>query len=291
LSRVFLPASDDPIASVIMLCRGNYPRLESCLASLSRNVGADVRYEVILLLNDAEPDVIEGLQRPESTPGTDTFVFTPEADTYVDSSQPTTSYGTSTSLRVDASPASQSFLRFKPSQLEGRKVLGARLRMYQRDASPLGGRVFSMSSNSWSQSATWATKPAIDGRQLASFGSVQFGQWYEADVGAEAVQGDEAVSLAIDSTSSDGSLWGSREFDRQPQLVVEVEREPGSVADGLSQVAGPTFASSNPTTYAGNRRLATTEGGRQIAVHGRQRPSLHVGTGWLRHPQPPRRPG
>jgi GT2 family glycosyltransferase len=63
LSGVFLPASDDPLASVLILCRRNYPLLESCLASLSRNVGAEIRYEVLVLLNDAEPDVLAQLRR------------------------------------------------------------------------------------------------------------------------------------------------------------------------------------------------------------------------------------
>ena len=63
MSRVSLPVSDDPLASVIILCRGNYPRLESCLASLSRNVAADIRYEAIVLLNDAGPEVIAQLRR------------------------------------------------------------------------------------------------------------------------------------------------------------------------------------------------------------------------------------
>ena len=39
--------------------------------------------------------------------------------------------------------------------------------------------------------------------------------------------------------------------------------------DGLSEVAGPEFASSDPTYYSGNRRAAMTAGGRMLVVHGR----------------------
>src|SRR6266576_2304944 len=41
-----------------------------------------------------------------------TVTLTPIADAYVDSSAPTTKYGSSTSLRVDASPTVRSYLRY-----------------------------------------------------------------------------------------------------------------------------------------------------------------------------------
>jgi len=215
----------------------------------------------------------------------DTFVFTPEADTYVESSQPTTSFGKSSSLRVDASPASQTLLRFHPSGLSGRHVVSARLRLYQRDASQLGGRVFAMSSSSWSESTTWSTRPAIDGRQLASFRAVSSGGTYDAELGPDAIVGDGDLSLGVDSTSSDSSVWGSREHSSPPQLVVEVECVPGFVLDGLSQLASPTIGSGDPSYYAGNRRLAVSGGGRLLAVHGRHATGVQLawrdpGGGW-----------
>ncbi len=207
---------------------------------------------------------------PTTSPGVDTFVFTPEADTWVDSSQPSTSFGTWSSVRVDRSPQSQAFMRFRLTGLAGRKVVGAKLRLAQRDASPVGGRVFAMSSSAWSESMTWSTKPAIDGRLLASFGAVETGRSYEADLGAAAIPGDGPLPLALDSPDDDGSVWSTRESTGgQPQLVVQVERVPGLVRDGLSEVANPFAGSYNPTYYAGNRRLARTAGGRLLALHGR----------------------
>ncbi len=114
----------------------------------------------------------------------ETLAFTPVADTYVDASAPSSSFGSSSSMYDDASPTKQSFLRFNLSGLEGRPVLDARLRLNNKDSSPQGGRVWSISSNSWAEGVTWSSRPAIDGPLLGAFGAVQSGTWYEVDLGA-----------------------------------------------------------------------------------------------------------
>jgi len=126
-------------------------------------------------------------------------------------------------MRADTSPTSHSFLRFRVAGVAGRRVTGARLRLYQRNASRTGGRVFAMSSKTWLESMTWNTRPAIDGAQLAVFGAVQPETWYEVAIPSGAIAGDGVVALAIDSTSSDGSTWGTREYSQKPQLLVGVE--------------------------------------------------------------------
>ena len=82
--------------------------------------------------------------------GTVTLSFSPIADTYVDSGAASTSFGSSSIVYVDAVTAKYSFLKFNLSGIGGRTVVGARLRMYNKDGSPHGGRVFSFPSNSWS---------------------------------------------------------------------------------------------------------------------------------------------
>jgi hypothetical protein len=214
----------------------------------------------------------------------ETLAFTPVADTYVDASVPGSSFGTSSSMYDDATPIKQSFLRFNVSGLGGRPVLDARLRLYNKDASPQGGRVWSISSNSWAESMTWNSRPAIDGPLLAAFGAVQTGTWYEADLG-QFPSGDGTVSLAIDSVSSDGAKWGTRESTNPPQLLVDVEMGTEE-HDGLSQIAAPTIGSSDPTYLPINHRIAVTSGGRTLVVHGRHADGLQLawrdrgGAGW-----------
>ena len=196
-----------------------------------------------------------------------TLTFTPSADAYVSSAYPTKSYGTSSTVQVDADPTKQSFLRFSVTGVNGRAVEGVRLRMRQVDASAAGGRVHAMSSTSWSESVTWATRPTIDGPHLASFGSVSAGNWYEVPLG-KVVTGDGVISLAMDSPSGDGADWSSRETSTPPQLLVDLAPPASTVVDGLSEV-GAGLGSSDPTFYATNRRLALTAAGRLLAIHGR----------------------
>ncbi len=207
-----------------------------------------------------------------ATGGTDVLKFTPDADTWVDQSNPKTSYGTSSRFTADASPVSQSLVSFPVSGLAGRKVVGVKLRMFQKDASPLGGRVFPISSNSWTEATTWENRPAIDGSLAASFGAVSAENWYTVDLGAGFVTGDGRRSLAIDSTSNDGSRWASRQSSTPPELLVEVEKSgtpPPPPPSGLSTVASAPTGSTEPTYFAGNHRLVTTAGGRTLALHGR----------------------
>jgi hypothetical protein len=200
---------------------------------------------------------------------TDLLTFTPVADTFVDASLPTTAYGTSTSLEVDNAPVKQSFLRFQLAGLGGRRVVSATLRLTQKDSSPVGGRVFAMSNTTWTEAATWDTRPLIDGAQVASFGAVATPNSYSAPLTAGTVTVDGALSLAITSPNSDSSKWASRHTTTPPQLVVEVERTPGFVLDGLQELSSPSEGSSAPTAYATNHRLALTSAGRQLAVTGR----------------------
>ncbi len=214
----------------------------------------------------------------------DRFVFRPVADTYVSSAQPSTSYGTSTALWVDASPKNHSFLRFRVTGVTGRVVTAVRLRLYQADAAPTGGQVFALSSTSWRETTTWDTRPEIDGAKLAQFGPVAKGSWYEVSLG-RAITGDGSVSFALDSTSTDAARWASRESTTPPSLIVEVEPVPGLVLDGTSEVADPWSGSSSPTYYGSNHRLALSSSGRLLTVHGRHAQGVQLawrdpGGGW-----------
>jgi len=227
---------------------------------------------------------VELAPRPAPPSPVDKFTFRSKADTYVDSSQPSSSFGTLPSFWADGGPTKQSFMRFSVSGLAGRTVEDVRLRLLQVDNAPQGGRVFSITSNTWTESVTWNTRPPIDGPQLASFGTVTAQTWYEIDLG-KIISGDGSVNLAVDSVSSDGSRWASRDSSNAPELIVAVDRVPGLILDGLSSVIGPKGGSSAPTYYAGEHRLAITAGGRLLLVYGRHADGVQLawrdpGGGW-----------
>src|SRR5205814_10352284 len=109
----------------------------------------------------------------------DSFTFTPTADTYVDSSKPTTSFGTAKGMWVGANPVRKTFLSFSLANVGGRTPVGAHLQLYGLDPSAHGGDVYSISLTSWTESITYNTAPAIDGPLLGSFGSVTSSTWIQ----------------------------------------------------------------------------------------------------------------
>ncbi|HEY3210585.1 MAG TPA: DNRLRE domain-containing protein [Actinomycetota bacterium] len=230
------------------------------------------------------PQLIVDLSPKPAPSNVDKFTFNTVADTYVDASQPGSSFGGAGSFWADSSPAKQSFMRFSVSGLSGRSVEDVRLRLYQVDASPEGGRVFSITSNSWTESVTWDTRPPIDGPQLGSFGKVSSGRWYEIDLG-KLISGDGTLNLALDSVNSDGARWASRESANAPKLIVSVDKIPGLILDGLSTVVGPNGGSSEPTYYATQHHVALTSAGRLLVVYGRHASGIQLawrdpGGGW-----------
>jgi hypothetical protein len=196
-----------------------------------------------------------------------TAVFTPMADTYVSSGTPTTSRAGSTTLRVDSNPVEAAYLRFDLSALTGRTITSVRLQLRQKNSSPSGGRVHTVSSADWPETMTYDTRVPVDGPVVAEFPAVTADVEYDVDVTA-ALRPDGQVSLAIVGASTDSSIWYSRESkNNRPRLVV-THGTTGDVVDGLSTVAGPTAGSSDPTYFSTNHRVAVTEGGRLLAVHG-----------------------
>src|SRR5262249_28015894 len=77
----------------------------------------------------------------------------------------------------------------------------------------------------WSESTTFATKPALDGPTTATQGAVAAGQVVEFDV-TPAVTADGTVSFALTTSATDDVVYRSREATSgQPQLVVQL-RDP-----------------------------------------------------------------
>ena len=63
MTTITLPTSDAPRASIVVLSRRNVEMLRACLTALTRNVGADTPFELIILLNGADDDVAAFCER------------------------------------------------------------------------------------------------------------------------------------------------------------------------------------------------------------------------------------
>ena len=147
-----------------------------------------------------------------------TFTFTPAADAKVVSTYPTTNYATNTRLVVDASPATQSLLRFNVTGISG-TVTSARVRLFVSDPSSDGGQLFRTSS-SWSEtSVTWNTKPAATSGAFGDIGTAASGTWIEYNV-TSAVTANASYDFLLSGGSGDGSTYHAREASEKPQLVI-----------------------------------------------------------------------
>jgi hypothetical protein len=154
------------------------------------------------------------------TTGGSTLTFTPIADAYVDSGNPTANYGTLTTLRVDGSPVLRSYLRFTVLGLSG-PVTRATLRIFANSASSQGGTASGVSDNTWSESTiNYNNAPAL-GSTLGSSGSFGAGVWISMDVTAY-VTGNGTYNLALTTPGSTAVSLASRQSAANaPQLIIE----------------------------------------------------------------------
>jgi chitodextrinase len=180
-------------------------------------------------------DLVNNLSDPSNaasvtTPAAPTtLTFTPDADSYVESGQPTMNFGGATQVVTDASPSRRFLLRFVVSGVSGRQVVSAKLRLNCVNSSSVGGVFHRIADTSWGESTvTWDNQPTADAATIASLGSVSALSTYEVDVGS-LVTGDGTYTIEADSTSTDGAYYSSKEGSVPPQLV-------------LTLTGGPTLA-------------------------------------------------
>lgn len=142
----------------------------------------------------------------------------PVADTWANTQAPTTTYGSSATLRVDASPPGVAYLRFDLSAA-GAPVGQAVLKLYANSANSAGISVHAVSSTTWSETKTSASNaPAIGTASVAS-GPVAAGATVSVNV-TSLVTGSGLVSLAVTDNNATAISLGSRESAHPPLLAV-----------------------------------------------------------------------
>lgn len=153
-------------------------------------------------------------------PPNQAVTFNPEADSYVNSSNPSTNYGTQTQLRGDGSPVVRSYLRFNVQGMNG-AVTRATLRVYANSASSGGYEIRGVSDNTWGETAITYNNAPVVGGVLDSSGGFNAGVWTAVDVTAH-ITGNGTYSLALTVPGSTAISFASREAgSNAPQLVLE----------------------------------------------------------------------
>ncbi len=208
------------------------------------NVGLNVTYSY--QVDAVDPGGLRSAQSNIATitrPSQATLIFNPIADTYVQSDVATTNYGTYTYLKADASPDTQSFLRFNLQGLAGSTISSAALRMYANNASNIGYQVFGPTSSSWTEAGTTYNDRPPTGSLAGSSGGYAIGSWAQANL-PSLVTGDGQLDMAVKTTSNTSLSYSSREGANPPQLVVNIAAGPAG------PTATPTDTPVPPTATA-----------------------------------------
>ncbi|MFQ5648617.1 MAG: Ig-like domain-containing protein [bacterium] len=157
--------------------------------------------------------------------GTTTLTFEPSDDAQVKSSRPLNNYGASASLKVDAQPLFNSYLKFKVTGVHG-EVRHAKIQMFVLNGSADGGAIYPVSNKfrtagePWNEEVlTWENAPAISGTPLSTLGKVNVLTVVEFDVSTRVV-GNGTYSFGISNTLPDKAQYSSKEGVQAPKLVL-----------------------------------------------------------------------
>ncbi len=148
-----------------------------------------------------------------------TATLTTTADTYVDSANPTTVWGTSTTAWVDNSPVNIGYLKFDLTPYAGKTITGATLtvRTTTNTSSGSGGTttVRQVSDDSWTEGAmTYNNRKALGSTTIGSLvAPSSINSSYTITLTPSALQSDvgSTLSLGLTTTSSDGLGLATRE--------------------------------------------------------------------------------
>ncbi len=150
------------------------------------------------------------------------LTFPVQADTYVNSTSPTSNYGSATVFRLLTSTSDlHAYLRFNVQGLAGYPVLHARLLVYSNSSASLGIKAQAVSDNTWIETAvTYNTAPPL-GSVIASSGPITAGSWVTLDV-TPYITGEGTYSFGLTSPSTSTLSFAAREGGiNAAQLIVD----------------------------------------------------------------------
>jgi Glycosyl hydrolase family 26 len=150
----------------------------------------------------------------------DSKSFDPVADAQVTSAYPSTSYGAARTLKVDASPATRSYLRFNVQLPAGATISDARLRLYTTTTSAkIGYSANAVQDTAWSETAlTYGNAPAL-GSTLGTSAPWTSAGWKSAALPVSSVR-PGLNSVAVTTASTAAAVFSSREGTYKPRLVL-----------------------------------------------------------------------
>lgn len=148
------------------------------------------------------------------------------ADSYVARNSASSNYGSSSVLRVDASPTEVSYLKFDLSAYAGRTLRSAALQVRTAGNGPSGStghqNIRLVNNDSWSEGTiTYRNRPAL-GTGLGSLRAPSTGTSYSVPLSVSAIAKELGgrLSVGMDSSSGDSLYLTSSETSTAPKLVL-----------------------------------------------------------------------
>ena len=184
---------------------------------------------------------------PAAVPTTASVSLLPASDATVRADSPSTNYGSATTLTSDGSPITAAYMKFDLTGLGSASIKTATLRMMVTNGSSGTQSLKLGADTSWGESAiTYSNRPAL-GAAFKTFAGGAQGTWATVDVtGGVSGMAGRVLTLAIDSASSDGYAFYSREnpIDKVT-LVIETA---GAGSPSSTPTRTPTAKPSSSST-------------------------------------------
>lgn len=205
-------------------------------------------------------------------PGTGSVTVNPEADAFAIASRPNGNLGGAATLRIDASPVTNSYLRFNVQGVTG-AVTQATLRIYTQSTSTPGFNVHQVADTTWGElTLNGSNAPAL-GSVLNSTGAITANNFVDLDV-TSYVTGNGLLSFGLSTAETSLIQVSSREGSNPPQLVVQF----GSGGPTPTPPPGPTNTPAPPTPTPGPGGSTFTFNTADDALVLANRPTANYGT-------------
>ena len=159
----------------------------------------------------------------------ETVTLTATADSYVSSGSAGTNFGAGTILRVDASPAETTYLKFDLTPYAGRTLQSAVLQLRSgANASTGTQNVKLVATDTWTETGiTYNNRPAV-GTSIGTLGPTATNTNYSIPLTVTGLTGElgQLLSLGLDTSSSDGLELNSKETGSTtaPKLVLTLRQ-------------------------------------------------------------------
>ncbi|WP_420632036.1 DUF7594 domain-containing protein [Candidatus Leptofilum sp.] len=182
-------------------------------------------------------------------PGTGSVTLNPVADAFAISSRPNGNLGGATTLRIDAAPETNSYLRFDVQGVTG-SVTQATLRIYTQSTSTSGYNVHQVADNTWGEfTLNGSNAPAL-GAVLNGSGAITANNYVDVDVTGY-VTSNGLLSFGLSTAETSLIQVSSREGSNPAELVVQFGGGGGPTPTPTSTGVPPTPTVPPPTPTPG----------------------------------------